>query len=129
MVGEGNEYVSALGLSRSGEMLAIATFRKNLDLYDLKNGMLAHRHVHKEVVSAARFLNKSNFVVFGARDNTVSLYDYIDGRVKKELAKTISWPLTIYVEEDDTFCLVADKAGYVHFIDLFDRSFFTGNES
>lgn len=119
MVSEGSEYVAALALSKSGEVLACSTFRKNLDVYDLKNNMLLQRHVHKEVVGAVAFLHKSNFLVFGARDNTVSLYDYTDGRVKKELCKTIGWPQCIHMEEDDAFCLVADKSGYVHFLDLF----------
>ncbi len=119
IIGINHEYISSVAMAKDNNLVAFSSFKKNLDIYDLRNNMLISRHIHKEVVSVARFMNKSNFVIYGARDNQIILYDFIDNSVKKELATTINWPVSLLIAEDDTFCLVSDKSGHVFFIDLY----------
>lgn len=115
-----NEYISSLSISRDNNLVAFSSFKKNLDIYDLRNNMLTSRHIHNEVITVCEFLHKSNFLIYGARDTRVVLYDFISNSIKKELVKTIDWPLAILVEDNDNFCLVSDKSGHVFFIDLYN---------
>lgn len=115
-----SEYISSVAIAKDNNLVAFSSFKKNLDIYDLRNNLLITRHIHKEVISVAKFMNKSNFLIYGARDNQIILYDFIDNSVKKELAKTINWPVSLLIEEDDSFCLVSDKSGHVFFIDLYN---------
>lgn len=115
-----SEYISSVAIAKDNNLVAFSSFKKNLDIYDLRNNILVTRHIHKEVISVAKFMNKSNFLIYGARDNQIILYDFIDNSVKKELAKTINWPVALLIEEDDSFCLVSDKSGHVFFIDLYN---------
>ena len=119
IIGINHEYISSVAMAKDNNLVAFSSFKKNLDVYDLRNNLLISRHIHKEVVSVARFMNKSNFIIYGARDNQIILYDFIDNSVKKELATTINWPVALLIAEDDTFCLVSDKSGHVFFIDLY----------
>lgn len=113
-----NEYISALAFSADGSMIGYSSFKKQLTIFDLARNSLLSGYTYKEVIGCMGFLHRASFVVLGARDNKVLLYDVINGYLVRELITTVNWPMAIYVDKDDQFCFVSDKAGYLYLIDL-----------
>jgi DNA-binding beta-propeller fold protein YncE len=113
-----NEYISAVAFNGDSSLIAYASFKKNLTIYDLSRFTPLCDYLNKEVICAIAFLRQTSLVAIGGRDNRVFLFDPINGYVARELITTINWPISIYVDKDDQFCFVSDKAGYLYFIDL-----------
>jgi hypothetical protein len=113
-----NEYISAVAFNGDATMIAYASFKKNLTIYDLSRYSILCDYLNKEVVCAIGFLRHVSLLVVGGRDNRVFLFDPISGYVARELVTTINWPIAIHVDKDDQFCFVSDKAGYLYLIDL-----------
>ncbi|MDR1911448.1 MAG: hypothetical protein LBQ52_03760 [Helicobacteraceae bacterium] len=113
-----SEYISAIAFNGDSSMIAYASFKKNLTIYDLNRFATLCDYLNKEVICAIAFLHQSSLLIAGGRDNRVFLFDAISGYIVRELAVTINWPIAIYVDQDDQFCFVSDKAGYLYFIDL-----------
>ncbi|GHV58950.1 hypothetical protein FACS1894103_1380 [Campylobacterota bacterium] len=113
-----NEYISAISFNKDNSLIAYASFKKTMTIFDLGRYTVLSGYSYKEVICTLAFLHRSSFVVVGARDNKVFLFDAIGGYMARELLTTINWPVAIYVDEEDQFCFVSDKAGYLFMIDL-----------
>ncbi|MDR2152083.1 MAG: hypothetical protein LBO72_04625 [Helicobacteraceae bacterium] len=113
-----NEYISAVAFNGDSSLIAYASFKKNITIYDLNRFSVLCDYLNKEVVCAIAFLNQTSLLVVGGRDNRVFLFDPISGYVARELIVTINWPIVIYVDKNDQFCFVSDKAGYLYLVDL-----------
>lgn len=113
-----NEYISSLAFNADGSMIGYSSFKKQLTIFDLARNSVLSGYSYKEVIGCMGFLHRASFLVLGARDNKVLLYDVINGYLVRELITTVNWPMAIYVDKEDQFCFVSDKAGYLYLIDL-----------
>ena len=113
-----NEYISAISFNKDNSLIAYASFKKTLTIFDLGRYTVMSGYSYKEVICALAFLHRSSFIAVGARDNKVFLFDAIGGYMARELLTTINWPVAIYVDDEDQFCFVSDKAGYLFMVDL-----------
>lgn len=113
-----NEYISAIAFSGDSSLVAYTSFKKQLTVYDLTRNSVACGFMHKEVIGAMGFMHRSSFMIIASRDNKVYLFDVINGYIAKELITTVNWPVAVYVDKNDQFAFVSDKAGYLYMIDL-----------
>lgn len=112
------EYITAVTISSDNNLVAYTSFKKKLIIFDLSKNLPLKVTSYNEVISVVGFLNKTKFLIYGARDNTVILFDILNGRTVRELGHTINWPVFMYIDKNDQYALISDKAGYVHIIDL-----------
>ena len=113
-----SEYITALDFGPDSRMIGYASFKKNLTIYDMTRSMPIGFYGHGEIITCLKFLHGTKFLVFGARDNKIYLYDILNGRILRELCETVNWPVAIHIDPDDRFCLVSDKVGYLYLSDL-----------
>lgn len=113
-----SDYISAIAFSPDSSLLSYSCFKKKVAVYDLNKHMILSGFINGEVVTCKTFLNKTTMMVYGDRSSRVTLYDTLNGKLIRELGKTNDWPLCIYVEPKDRYCLVADKRGSVHLMDM-----------
>lgn len=113
-----NEYIVCISFSKNAKFLAYSTFKKRLVIFDIAQGAAIKITSADEVICAIEFLHKTNFLIYGTRDNQLFLYDVLNARVIKELGSAINWPMDIFVDKEDQYALISDKAGYVHLVDL-----------
>jgi hypothetical protein len=73
------------------------------------------------VIISIRFLHEKNLIVLGDRNGKVTLYDFLKKRTLRTLVNCPAWPMSMYVEENDKYLLVADKKGSLHLVDLEDE--------
>ncbi|GHV01178.1 hypothetical protein AGMMS49521_0810 [Campylobacterota bacterium] len=113
-----NEYISAISFNKDTSIIAYASFKKTLTIYDLSRFTIMCGYSYKEVICCTQFLHHTSLLLVGARDNKIFLFDTIGGFVARELITTIGWPIALYVDSEDQFCFVSDKSGYLYLIDL-----------
>ncbi|MGW3951826.1 protein kinase domain-containing protein [Streptomyces sp. NPDC004752] len=74
------DYSTVLGLSRDGTLAAIGTTRGPIRLVDLTSGVVRTLAGHKYGVSAVSFDADARYLMSGATDRTVRLWDLATGR-------------------------------------------------
>lgn len=113
-----NEYICAISFNYDNSQIAYTSFNKNLIIFDLSRNRISNIFLHKDIINVMAFMHRSSFLIIASRDNKVSLYDTINGYIAKDLITTVNWPIAIYVDKNDQFAFVSDKAGYLYMIDL-----------
>jgi len=119
-----SDYIANLAFNKDGNLLAYSGFDRSISIYDLHRSKMLYvgNGQLTSVVMALKFLNESNKIVLAGRDGKVVLYDFFKKKVIKTLAFCPSWPLSLYVSENDDFALISDKSGNIHLCDLTDES-------
>jgi hypothetical protein len=113
-----NEYISAVCFNRDGSLVSYASFKKTLIIFDLSRFTMLSAYGHKEVICVLAFMHKTSLMIVGARDNKVFIFDPIGGFAVRDLLVTVNRPMAIYIDIDDQYCFISDKAGYLYLLDL-----------
>ncbi|MCV6606668.1 MAG: hypothetical protein OIF32_00515 [Campylobacterales bacterium] len=112
------EYITSVAISGDNNLVAYTSFKKKLVIFDMSKNLPLKVTSYSEIISVVGFLNQTKFLIYGARDNAIILFDILNGRTVRELGYTINWPVFMHIDENDQYALISDKAGYVHIIDL-----------
>lgn len=115
-----SEYISAISFSKLQQLVAYSSFNKKLNIFDILKNRVITKFFHEDVVVVMGFLHGLNLLIFADKENRVVLFDVIAGKIVKDLGETIGWPVAIHVDKNDQYCLISDKMGYIHLIDLVD---------
>ncbi|MDR2905900.1 MAG: hypothetical protein LBU73_08100 [Helicobacteraceae bacterium] len=112
------EYISAIAFNGDSSLIAYASFKQNMIIYDLDRFKLLSDFYYKDVICVVKFFSKTSLLIAGARDNKVFIFDAIGGYVVRDLITTINWPLAIFIDDDEQFAFISDKSGYLYLVDL-----------
>ncbi|MDR0747674.1 MAG: hypothetical protein LBE89_07265 [Helicobacteraceae bacterium] len=113
-----NEYISAVCFNRDGSLISYASFKKTLIVFDLSRFTVLSAYGYKEVICALAFMHKTSHMIVGARDNKVFIFDPIGGFAVRDLLVAVNRPMAIYIDTNDQYCFISDKAGYLYLLDL-----------
>lgn len=119
-----SDYIATMAFNRDGNLLAYSAYDKSLTIYDLhRNKVLYVGTGQMEgVIISIKFLHEKNRIVLGDRNGKVTLYDFLKKKTIRTLLHAPAWPMSMYVEENDTYLLVGDKKGALHLVDLEDET-------
>jgi len=118
-----SDYIATMAFNGDGNILAYAAFDKSVTVYDLHRNKALYIGTGQSdaVIMGLRFLHHSNTMVLAGRDGKVTLYDFFKKKVLRTLMMCPAWPMSIYVEENDRYVIVADRGGSVHLVNLQDE--------
>lgn len=115
-----SDYIAAMAFNKDGNLLAYSSYDKSLIIYDLHRNKVLYSGTGQTdgVIITIKFLHEKNRIVLGDRNGKVTLYDFLKKRSLRTLAQCSAWPMSLYVEENDRYVLIADKKGHIHLADL-----------